>query len=280
MTSAPREPSPIPSRPGRPGPVLVDGDGFTRRVLLSGEAVPWSDTGALGGYFSRCVGLLQPDAVLVDVATAWTPGPDRTDLLDAMHRQTRRGRALRTLLGDGASTLRVAEVLRAVAAATRLPVVAVIPSPGRWAALANGLAGVGDLPVDDDTVDAAAMYVAGALGTLADVEIAAILIDEGDAGADDLPDPDAYTPVANAAGHVGRSVWVRTDNAPAWASGDVPSVGCWIGAAPPTGTEGRPWGLVGPLGPVPGGSTGAPRIVAVPEDSDPDVVAAAVRSWE
>jgi hypothetical protein len=57
-------------------------------------------------------------------------------------------------------------------------------------------------------------------------------------------------------------------------------VASWIGDAPPSSLDARPWGLNAPLGPIPDGSPAAPRIVTVPDDCDPDAVATAVRSWD
>ena len=198
----------------------------------------------------------------------------------AMTRQTRRSRALRTLLDDEGSARRVVEAALTAGAATRLPVIAVVPSPGRWAELANEVAGARHERVDSDTGDAAAMYVAGALGRLADVPIAAVLIDEGDCTSVALPSADVYAPIANSARHLNRQVYVRTNRTAAWPHGPSEAVTVWIGDSPPVGTDTPPWGLVAGLGAIPDGTAGAPRIVTVPHDADPDEVAAAVRSWQ
>lgn len=270
----------LPYRPGRPGPVWVDADAYCRDKLLGGGPVPWGNPGEYASYVARSVALTASDAALVDVGAAWSTRLADADLVTAMSRQTRRGRPLRALLDDAAGQALVAEVLRTAVAAARVPVVAVVPSPARWARACNVVAGLADEPVDEDTLDAAAMYVAGALTGFAGLGVTALLVDEADAAADALPGTAAYEPIANAAGHLGWPVLVRTDAAACWPTGPAAGVSGWVGAAPPA--QAAPdWGLVTPLAAsLPDGSPGAARIVVVAADADPDVVTATVRSWD
>lgn len=265
--------SSLPHAPGRPGPIWVDGDAYCRDALLGGGPTPWTDTGALASYTSRSVALLGTDGWLFDVGEAWSTRLADPDLLAAMSRQTRRGRPLRTLLDDEGGRALVTEALLAEGAASPVPLVAVVPSPARWARLANVAAGLPDEPCGEDTVDAAAMYLAGSLSVLADAPVAALLVDEDEAAAD------AYQPIGNAAAHLGLPVVVRTDTAPCWPLGPVAGVAAWIGSGDP-GPDAGPWGIVADLAEsLPPGSEGAPRIVRVARDADPDRVTATVRSW-
>lgn len=263
----------------RPGPVWVDADDYCRYRLLGGAPIPWTDSGELASFVSRSVALTRADAVLVDLGAAWSRRLADPAVRAAMGRQTRRARPLRALLDDATGRALIADVLRTAAAAAQVPVVAVLPAPGRWARQARVVAGGEDRQADDDTVEAAAMYIAGALGELGGLAVAALVLDEGHTAAADLPDPAAYGPVANVAGHVGWPVLVRTDAAQCWPRGSSAVVATWIGAAPPDRPHGD-WGLVGDLSAaLPDGSPGAPRIVRIPVHTDPDDVTATVRSW-
>ncbi len=267
----------LPYRQGRPGPILVDADGYTRRRLLGGGAIPWGDLGALASYVGRYVALFTADAALIDVGDAWSYRAGTPAFVAVASSQTRRGRSLRALLDDDGCRALVLEALHTVVAAVQVPVVAAIPSPRRWARMANALAGVPDQPVDGDTVEAAAMYIAGALSGIAGTGISALLIDEGDDAVEDLPTPDVYAPIANVAGHLHWPMLLRTDNVRCWPHGPVGAIAAWIGNGP--GGEGA-WGVVGEIAAaLPEGSPGAPRIVRVSQDADPDQVSAAIRCW-
>ena len=260
-------------------PLWVDGAAYCRNRLLGGAAVPWTDPGQLASFLSRSVALTGTDAVLVDVGQAWQVRAGDPSLMEAMARQTRRARPLRALLGDERGLALVGEAVRAAVAACTVPVIAVLPSPARWAQQTAVSAGLPDTPPDQDTADAAAMYVAGALQALGDLGVAGYLLHEGDGPARELPHPGSYEPVANVAAHLRVPVVVRTDGAPCWPHGPLPGVQVWLGATPPDGV-GRPWGLVEELGAAPPASSGgAPGLVRIPPAADPDDVAAVLRSW-
>lgn len=260
---------------------MADAGGYTRRKLLGGSPVPWEDAGALASYFGRYVALFTADAALVDVGGAWCHRAGAPAFVAATSGQARRGRPLRALLDDDGCRALVIEALRTVVAAVQVPVVAAVPSPRRWARMANALAGMPDQPVDGETVEAAAMYIAGALPAIAGTGINALLIDEGDTAAEDLPRPDVYAPIANVAAHLRWPMLLRTDNARCWPHGPSEAVTAWIGNdRAGEGAGVGAWGIVEEIAPVlPDGSPGAPRIVCVGQDADPDQVRAAVRCW-
>lgn len=263
----------------RPGPVWVDADEYCRDKLLGGAPVPWAEPGPLASYLSRSVALTGADAVLVDVGSVLSTRLTDPGVLAAMNLRTRQGWPLRALLADPAGRALVVDALRTAAAATSAPVVTVLPSPGRWARLADATAGLAHEPPDADAVETAAMYVAGVLGELGDVGVQAVVIDEGDTPADALPAPSGYGPIANIARHLGWTVVVRTDAAPCWPHGADQAISAWIGTCAPAGEAGA-WGLVGEYSSgIPEGSALAPRIVRIPRDADPDAVTATVRSW-
>jgi N-methylhydantoinase A len=66
---------------------------------------------------------------------------------------------------------------------------------------------------------------------------------------------------------------------PAWPHGPSPAISTWIGGSEPVDGTDAPWGLVRTFTADPHGTVGAPRFMVVPRDTDPDAVAAAVRSW-
>ena len=264
----------------KPGPIWVDADEYCRRTLLGGAPIPWADSGELASFVSRSAALTRTDAVLIDLGAAWSSRLADPVVLAAMARQTRRARPLRALLDDPTGRALIVDVLSTAAAAARVPVVITLPAPGRWARLAAVGARLDDQPSGDDTAEAAAMYIAASLGDLSGQDIAALVVDEGRTATEDLPDPAAYGPIANAADHAGWPVVVRTDGAPCWSRGPSPAVATWIGATPPDEAHGD-WGLVGDLSnAVPDGSPAAPRIVRIPSHADPGDVTATVRSWK
>ena len=263
------------------GPVWVDGAAYCRARLLGGDAIPWTDPGRLASFAGQSAALLGTDALLVDVGQAWQVRAADPELAAAMARQTRRARPLRTLLEDGAARALAAEALRTTAAGARVPIVAVLPSPAQWIRQAGTLAGLPDEPPDESTVDAAAMYAATALDVLDGLPAATVLIDAGPDGPADLPEPDQYRPLLNAAAHLRLPVVVRTDGAPCWPHGAVDGVSAWIGAAPPPAREDGAWSLAQDLSAaLPPSTGGAPRLVRIPPTADPDTVTATIRSWD
>lgn len=229
-----------PHRPGRPGPVWMDAGEYLRKKLLDGQAVPWEDSGPFASYVQRGVSLLESDAALLDLVAAWSLHPVEVT-------QTRRARALRTLLDDPTNAAVALEALRTAAAAVRVPVVAVLASPRRWLMIANYLAGTSDTPIDEDSVDAAAMYIAGVVPAIADTGAACLLIDEADSAAEDLTPVSAVQTITNAATHHGLAVVVRSHVAPCWALAHE-RVAAWVGPRPPEIDGAPPWSVCGELG--------------------------------
>jgi hypothetical protein len=224
------------------GPVWVDGAAYCQARLLAGGTVPWTDPGQLASFAGQSAALLGTDALLIDLGQVWQVRAADPDLAAAMARQHRRARPLRTLLEDEGGRALAAEALHTSAAGARMPIVAVLPSPARWVRQAGRLAGLPDEPPDEGTVDAAAMYAATALDVLDGLPTATILIDAGPDGTAELPDPDQYRPLLNAAAHRRLPVVIRTDGAPCWPHGAVEGVSAWIGATPAPGRGRRSMG--------------------------------------
>lgn len=243
---------------GRPRPLLLDHDDYTTVVVRQGAPVDRSDVAEWGRHVGQVQGLLDPDAVWLDVAAFCSSAlaSDRSDLLAAMGARSRTGYPLRTLLADAALTEALRAVAAPAAAAHRRPLVLDVPSPARWAARAHRLVGRPLAAVDADAADSASMYLAEWLGHLGELPVAVVLMD-GRAEADDpesvVPERlTEYTAVRNVARHLGWSVALRTADTVEvgpgepvvgvippefWAgAGALPAGDVLLGTLPPTAT--------------------------------------------
>ncbi|MDO1480622.1 hypothetical protein [Rhodococcus ruber] len=198
---------------GRRVPLVVDHLDYSRRVLLRGNPVPWTDPTALSNFLNQAHGLLRPDVTLLDLGEFYRLAADDPRLGEAMAARSRTGYALRALLADAATTRAVTTLAATVAGTTRLPLLLQIPSPRAWLA-ATHPGDVADL--DADRVEAAAMYVADWLRGFAEVPVAAVLLDEriapGAAAALPPADPQSYVPVTNVAAHYRWEIGLRGED--------------------------------------------------------------------
>ncbi len=204
---------------GRAVPLILDHASFGSARLLHGATVPWSEPVEYQSYFGQAVGLLRPDAVLVDVGAAYGHHLTRTsELVDAMGARSRTGFALKTMLADDALADAVTGVVRVLADTIRLPVVLQVPAPLRWLALTSADVGGGDpaaLTVDHG--ESASMYLADWLRRFDSLPVALLLLDGRrrdnpalvDVIADDLG---SYMPLINAADHYRWGLALRTDD--------------------------------------------------------------------
>lgn len=219
---------------GRSRPLLIDDTDYSVAVIRQGADIPWTDTASAIAHFGQVRGLLNPDALWVDVARLYTSYLDtRPELLDAMGSRSRTGYPLRTLLGDEQMLSATVEVLGTIAGSAHRPLILRLPSPAVWLAKAHAAVGNPLDSVDADGADSASMYIAEWLGRLGALPVALVLLDaRGGQLAEDLAD---YRAIANVLAHFGWSlgIWaadgIRT-------AGDGPAIGVldaqfWISGA-------------------------------------------------
>jgi hypothetical protein len=267
---------------GRAWPIWFDAADYGRARLLAGQEVPWGSPAELTAFFGKTQGMFRSDAVLMDLGGLFAQraaGDER--LRAAMGARARRGYALRTLLGDEQARGAAAEAVRALAATSgAVPLVLVVPAPGRWLAAAAAMVQPDAGPPDADGAATAAMYVADMLRIFASLGVDGILLDEGPVSDPELIHPDTYRSVVNVADHYEWPVLIRTEATPAWPRGSVDGIAAWLGSAAPSEPSGR-WGVVaGPgfwAGADPPDAAGL-VLAAVPAEADPEAVMTRVRA--
>jgi hypothetical protein len=204
---------------GRSVPLILDHASFGSARLLRGAPVPWSRPGECKSYFDLAHGLLQPDAILVDVGAAYEQHlAGRPDLIEVMAGRSRTGYALKTLLSDDEAADAVVEVVRVLAQTSRLPIVLQLPAPLRWLALTSVAAGNSDPAVlTGEHGESASMYLADWLRRVDSLPVALLLLDGrrrddpalAEVVADDLA---TSTPVVNACEHYRWGLGLRSDD--------------------------------------------------------------------
>jgi hypothetical protein len=230
---------------GRQRAVWFDAAAYGRARLLGGGDVPWVAPAELSSFFAKLSAMFRPDAILIDVADimAQRAAADQ-QVRAAMAARRRTGYALRTLLGDERARGTAVEAVRVLAATSGpVPVVLVVPAPGRWMVMAARQAGPEPGPPDASQAETAAIYIADFLRVFADAGVDGLLLDEGQVTAGELIHPEAYRPVLNVAGHYDWPVLILAGAAAAWPHGPVPGVALWLGPAAPGQPAGR-WGVV------------------------------------
>jgi hypothetical protein len=269
---------------GRQHAIWFDAAGYGRDKLLAGRAVPWSSPADLTAFVGKLQGMFRSDVIAVDLAEVFAQrAAGDNQLRAAMTARARPGYALRTLLADERARGTAAEAVRALAAtAGSVPLVLLVPAPGRWLGMAAELAGSEPGPADPDRAETAAMYVADMLRTFGGLGVDGLVVDEGPTPASGLIPAEASRSVLNVADHYQWAALVRTEGAPAWPHGPVPGVAAWIGSDPPP-APGQPpgrWGLVaGPdfwegADPAPDADLVA---VTIPAQAEPEAVMKRVR---
>ncbi|AQA01802.1 hypothetical protein BVC93_04395 [Mycobacterium sp. MS1601] len=195
---------------GRSRALLIDDAEYSTAVIRQGEPIPWADTTALVGHFGQVRGLLDPDALWVDLRRLQAAHlAARPDLVTAMAARTRTGYPLRTLLCDDDLMSATVDALATVAGTSRRELVLAIPSPAVWLTWAHDIAGNPLDGVDEDRADSASMYLAEWLGRLGSVAVALVLLDAREQAAGTPERLDAYTAIANVASHFGWSLALR-----------------------------------------------------------------------
>lgn len=200
---------------GRRTTVLLDAHDWAQAVVLQGKDVPWRDTMAYVNFVSQAQGLLDPDATLVALDRFYDFLVSSDERLRAsMGVKKRTGYALRTLLADSESNRRVLELVTIFTKTQRRPVILHIPSPRRWLERTHIFSDVTTIDaLDSDAAENASMYVADWLRNFAALPIAAVMLDDRNAGSGGIPVPlSAYTPLANATSNYGWGLAMRGDD--------------------------------------------------------------------
>lgn len=214
---------------GRSRPLLINDADYSTAVIRQGAPIPWTDTAAAAGYFRQVVGLLDPDALWVDIGRLQgAHAASRPELVAAMGARTRTGYPLRTLLADDALLAAGVEVLETLASTSRRELVLHLPSPAAWLAWAHELAGNPLDGVDADRADSASMYIAEWLGRLGSLPVALVVLDARAAATEAPEQLESYTSIANVVRHFGWSLALWTDVGIDTAAGD-PQIGLLAG---------------------------------------------------
>ncbi|WP_232069075.1 hypothetical protein [Mycobacterium saskatchewanense] len=215
---------------------MINDVDYSTAVIRQGAPIPWTDTTLAAGHFAQVRGLLDPDAVWVDMRRFQSAHIDaRPGLVEAMRSHARTGYPLRTLLADDALLAASREVLGTLANTSRRQLVLHVPSPAAWLSWAHHVAGNPLDGVDADGADRAAMYIAEWLGQLGALPVALALLDSRDGASGMSENLQSYTSIMNVARHFDWSLALWTDTELEGAPGDPPiglvSDEFWTGGA-------------------------------------------------
>jgi hypothetical protein len=183
----------------------IDSAAYTARLLEGGSA-PWLDVANFLAWQRKAQGLVRSDVLALPVAAVVAAMLEKTPgLREAMAAKPRAQFALKTLLADEALRAHLSELLAGLRACfVGAPLVLQIPSPRAWVlqSYAQAHGNSDGVVIDEDVVDAAAMYVADFLRTFSEAGVDGLLLVEASA---DVPQANAelewYRPVFNVAAH-------------------------------------------------------------------------------
>ena len=201
---------------GRRRAVLLDSHDYAQAVFLQGRPVPWHEPTAYANFVGQAQGVLASDLVLLSLDRFYAHRVESTsDLRQSMAARTRTGYALRTLLADAETTRLAVELATVFTRTQRRPVMLQIPSPMQWLVRTQHFSGSTDpAELDADDAENASMYVADWLRGFADLNLAAVLLDDRTVtgGTPPMPVPVAtYSPVANVTDHYRWALAQRGD---------------------------------------------------------------------
>ncbi len=195
----------INQRPADAPLLWIDSTAYTARLLEGGSA-PWLDVANFLAWQRKAQGLVRSDVITLPVAAVVSALLEKSpSLRDAMAAKPRAQFALKTLLADETLRAHLSELLAGLRACfVGAPLVLQIPSPRAWVvqSYVQAHGNADDITVDEELVDAAAMYVADFLRTFSEAGVDGLLLVEASA---DMPQATAelewYRPVFNVAAH-------------------------------------------------------------------------------
>lgn len=194
--------------------VWLKASGFCKQLLLGEAGDPWVGAAEYLAYFSQAHRLLAPDVAVVEVGDLYESWVTRhPGLLAEMGSKRRPSFPLRKLLEQVEPRVLLAEVLAAVGAHVRgqVPIVLAMPAPRRWLERASRLVGRGELELDRDSVEEAAMYVADLLRSISTAPVTGVLLEESSVvAAESETDMELCRPVVNLAKHYHWSLVLRS----------------------------------------------------------------------
>jgi hypothetical protein len=208
---------------GRVRPLLINDVDYSTTVIRQGSPVPWTDTTLAAGHFGQVRGLLDPDALWVDIQRLQAAhAARRGELIEAMRARTRTGYPLRVLLADEKLLAASLEMLETLASTSRRELVLHVPSPASWLSWAHEVAGNPLDGVDADRADSASMYIAEWLGRLGSLPVALILLDARGGPTETPEQLGSYTSIANVVRHFDWSLALWDSTGIESAPGDPP----------------------------------------------------------
>jgi len=198
--------------------VWLKSSGYARRLLLGEAGDPWLSAAGYLAFFSQAHGLLRPDVAIIDVEELLASWAGRHPaLVTEMAAKRRVSYPLRKLLEAEQPRRLLAEVLEAVSGCLRgqAPAVLSVPSPTVWLRIANRMVERGDIEIEADDIEDAAMYMADFFRSVSAAPVGGLLLDDGDneVAASDV---ERCRPILNVAGHYRWGVvWRARGDAPA-----------------------------------------------------------------
>jgi hypothetical protein len=254
--------------------------GYARRLLLGVDGDPWGSPAAFLAFFAQAHGLLRPDVAIVDVADLHRSWLRRhPDLVGEMGTRRRAAVPLRRLLDEDGPRRVLNEVVEALLGHLRgrAPLVLAFPSPHAWLVEAKAIAGLGDLAVDADAIEDAAMYVADLLRAVSTHPIAGVFFEEEPGREVDAAGLAAYRPILNVADHYRWGVAIRAQFAAGVTAADLAPFAAVIADRPLDAAIAGAFGLdVGEAvwsgGAVPDRAPGTFRFLEIPVEARPETV--------
>lgn len=178
--------------------------GYARRLLLGEDGDPWVSAAQYLAFFSQAHSLLQPDVAVVDVGDLYRSWMRRhPELVAAMGAKRRAAFPLRKLLDEEEPRRLLNEVVEAVLSHLRgrTSLVLSLPTPRAWLEEAKAAASLGDIAIDDDSVEDAAMYMADLLRSVSQHPIGGVIFEEDSAAEMTEASLQPYRPLLNIACH-------------------------------------------------------------------------------
>lgn len=260
--------------------VWLKSSGYARRLLAGADGDPWGSPAAFLAFFSQAHGLLRPDVAVLDVADlhrSWTRR--HPELVADMGARKRAAVPLRKLLDEDGPRRVLNEVVEALLGHLRgrAPLVLACPAPRVWLDEAKALAGLAEVPADEDAIEDAAMYVADLLRAVSAHPIAGVLFEDDPERTLDAAAIATLRPILNVAEHYRWGVVLRGRFADTVGAADLAPFAAVISATPLGDRVAGPFGLdVGAAawsgGTIPAGPAGGFRFLEVPVDAEPEKV--------